>query len=412
MNAFICAVPLHYYFFKSIYNHLNDAIFVIPPVADSPFMKTLGGGLTGGAQFNYIYSFLASQNVKVADYGTVTAENFVRYINDNIKNVVCPHMFTGIERLKNKRIIKLVYGIPSDTRSLRYEYLYLMDLILTFGQESVNRISTKKIPSVPIGNPLFDDWYNDKVDSKSCDLIKKRLDLGKETILYLPTWGGDSSLDNYIEEIASLAHEYNVIIKLHHCTFSGEMNRLHQCMSYPDLIVLGDYFDPLPLYKVSNKIITDGMSGATFDAIMLGKTVLTIGSSVKNYGLNENKKSAANIFSFLDNVPLIENPKELKNALKQIKNKTLEIRPSIKEQIYFRCDGLAGERAAKAILDIERYPSSPMLEKFNRGINGVADSNQKNIILGAKNIFLNYFYPTKNKKTPLFSKISQWLSTR
>ena len=401
MNAFICHVPLHYYLFASIYKNLENSVFLVPPMLDRTVSEEYGGGLSGKGQDIYIKDFLISKDVRVGDYGDVTKENFINYINDNIDTIICPHLFIGITEIFNKRIIKLVYGVPSDTRSLKGEYIYLMDLIVTFGKESAERISKKKIKAVPAGNPLFDDWHNDKVDEKQILYINNKLDSSKKTLLYLPTWGEDSSIDRFFGAVASLTDTYNVITKLHHGTFYGEANRLCKCLSYPEVIILADYFDVLPLYKVSDIVITDGISGATFDALSIDKSILTVGSSVKDYGMEStvNRKN-----SILEKIPFVDNPSNLRETLEKIAEISIVLDEETKKALFSCRDGKAGKRIAEIILDEEQYSASTMLEKYDRALEYISDSKVKGPIQGGKNQFLRRYYPGKTKKRNLLSR--------
>lgn len=60
-----------------------------------------------------------------------------------------------------------------------------------------------------------------------------------------------------------------------------------------------------------------GVSGATFDALLLDKPILTVGSSIENYGIDgiEMKPGLCNI---LDLIPFIDDPTKLRDSLKKI----------------------------------------------------------------------------------------------
>lgn len=404
MNAFICITPLHYYLFRSIYKNLTDSEFLIPPVGDKVLSKEYGGGMSAEGLYNLTKDFLKRQNVKISDYGEINSENVTNYLNHNVKNVICPHLFEGIFRLYNCRIIQVAYGIPSTARAFRYENIYLMDLIITYGPESAQRISEKGLNTIHVGNILFDDWFRSEINEEDINMLRRRLDPQKKTILYLPTWDKDSSIDSFIEEISLLKDEYNVIVKLHHCTFSGEANRLCRYLSFPEIIVLGDYFDSLPLYKVSDIVITDGISGATFDALSMDKKILTIGSSILNYGMEMKQ----DLFNILKRVPFVEDPKKIREYLKKIVKENFLLDQGIKDLLFFPQDGKAGKRAAEAILDEKKYPSIPTLEKYNRAMRYISDPIQRQIVQEKRDYFIKKYYPGQIEKTTLVSKIYHW----
>ena len=276
-----------------------------------------------------------------------------------------------------------------------------MDLIITYGPESAERISKKGINAVPVGNLLFNDWFRDEISEENVNIIKRRLLPEKQTILYMPTWGSDSSIDTFSEEIFSLVDEYNVIVKLHHSTFTGEANRLCKCLSFPEIIVPGDYYDPLPLYKVSDIVITDGVSGAAFDALLLDKPILTIGSSMENYGIEMNP----GLSKILKSIPFIDGPTKLRESLEKIDKQSFILDQDIKYSLFFHQDGKAGERAAETIMDDKKYPHIPTVEKYDRALERASDPKQRKFIQNRKNDFLQRYYPDRIRDPSFVSRV-------
>ena len=60
MNAFICMVPLHYYLFRSIYEALENSVFLIPPQTDKSIGE-YGGGMSSRGLYEYMYSFFKTE---------------------------------------------------------------------------------------------------------------------------------------------------------------------------------------------------------------------------------------------------------------------------------------------------------------------------------------------------------------
>ncbi|HGH5981388.1 TPA: CDP-glycerol glycerophosphotransferase family protein, partial [Kluyvera georgiana] len=116
---------------------------------------------------------------------------------------------------------------------------------------------------------------------KCYDKFQSRFIPGLKTILYVPTWGDLSSIDDFLESVMALSGEYNVILKLHHNTDLLEghrKNRVNGRINY-----FGANDDLLELISVSDIVISD-YSGAIFDAIYFNKPVVLLS---KNCNANE-----------------------------------------------------------------------------------------------------------------------------
>ncbi|MCX5815344.1 MAG: CDP-glycerol glycerophosphotransferase family protein [Proteobacteria bacterium] len=411
MNAFVCMVPLHYYVFRSIYESLEDSVFLIPPQTDKPIVE-YGGGMSSRGLYDYVYSFLKQKHVNVVDYGPADIDNFADFIKKNVRNIICPHMFTGVHLLDNVRIFKIVYGIPRNIQAqFKYELNYLMDFIIAFGEEASERYKSRGYDNIfYAGNPMFDDWFNDNIDEVLLEQIETRLDHGKPTLLYLPTWNTYSSINTFADEVLGLSNDYNIIIKLHHCTFNGEIDRLCKFMSYPEINVFGDYMDPLVLYRLSDLVLTDGLSGSTFDALLLGKPTIMLGSSVEEYGIDifENEiLSSDNRGQRL--VETVTIPKDLPRAIQNNLGKRIQLNEELERQLFFKTDGKSGERIAKIVVETDDRPVTPLLEKYDKALKLVSDIKQRGIIEGSKNDFLQHCYPEQTKKLGIISRISHRL---
>ena len=365
--------------------------------------------------YEYMYSFLKQKQVNVIDYGPADIDNFVGFIRNNVRNILCPHIFAGIHLLDNIRIFKIVYGIPRNIEAqFKHEFNYLIDYIIAFGEEASDRYKSRGYDNIfYAGNPMFDDWFNDNIDKVLLEQINRRLDHGKPTLLYLPTWNTYSSINTFADEMLSLRNDYNIMIKLHHCTFNGEIDRLCKLMSYPEINVFGDYMDPLVLYRVSDLVLTDGVSGSTFDALLLGKPTITLGSSAEEYGIDifENGTLSSNNSGqrFLESVTI---PNDLPRTIQNNLGKQIQLNEELKRQLFFKTDGKAGDRIAKIVVETDERPVTPLLEKYDNALKLVSDIKQRGIIEGSKNDFLRHYYPDKIKKTSFMSQLTERFTRR
>jgi len=393
MNIFICHVPFHYYLFKSIYTHLADSFFAIPPMYDKECIAGLGGGMSAEGIYGYVKTFLEDRHVKLIDYGAPNTTNFVKFLEDNARSVVVVGAFYGMEEMRGVRIVRMMYSMGlnyTDKYREFFEY-YFSDLILTYGVCYADHLNRHGLNAIAVGNPLFDGWFNGKIDNTCIDAIERRICKSKKNILYLPTHNISSSIDRYYDSIRKLASKYNVIVKLHHATFCGESNRVCKMMADPNIVTLADNFDPLVLYKMADVVLADGVSGASFDAILAGKPVLSIDVSLDKYEVIKVDKDE--LF-----IPCVTSPGDLEASVENIIGVSNRISNRLLEHLLFIRDGKAGERAAKAIIENDQKPPLSQIEKFDRGIKNSPDFATKEEIEKKRDQYLSKTKPELHGK--------------
>lgn len=412
MNVFVVQVPFFYYVFRSITENLDNSFFIIPPMEDKLMSDKYGSGMSGIGLYDYSYRFLKEKGVNIIDYGEVTRNNFITFINKHVRNVICTHHFIWRYYVENTRIFQIVFSLPTNEvvgdyfdEQLDYDLNFMVDLVLTYGPESVDRFKERGLDAIAVGNPLFDYWYSDQIDELSLELIESKLVKDAPTILYLPTNNYQSSIDRFSDTIISLGRKYNVIVKLHHVTFGGEANRLCKFVSHPEIVTLGDFFDPLVLYKVADIILTD-VSGALFDSLLAKKPVVMLGNSIVKYKVDIlDPERAGNPVERAGIFPYTENPDDVEKLIKKALQQKVSVSKKLLYSLFYKRDGQAGKRAADAIINNKKYPLVLTTEKYNRAIERASDSKQRKTILELKNHFLRYNYPEQTKKPSLISRI-------
>jgi O-antigen biosynthesis protein len=223
---------------------------------------------SGGFQemFNEFYNNIKNYNFNI--YRKPTNKNydilFYSYENPMFKNI------------KRKYTIKYLYGAatkPDFSMSLRTNFTF--DALLCYGEEDA-KILNNYGKTFKIGNIRY---LNVKIDKE-----KKEK---KKTILYLPTYSKDSSIELIFDELVKLKEKYNIIIKLHHGTeFLNdeiEIKRRNLLKENFDFI----YTSKTPLEELFNKsdVVISDMSGAVFDAICLNiPVVMYCDQTKRNYG--------------------------------------------------------------------------------------------------------------------------------
>ncbi|MBW8002731.1 MAG: glycosyltransferase [Planctomycetes bacterium] len=172
--------------------------------------------------------------------------------------------------------IRLPYGpvVYPESWGLSEKPARPFDALLVHGQfyfEYFSQWKSKDEMSI-IGYPYYDDFFAGKINTSQCS-SKWCLDKSKQTIVYLPTWEGRSSIDAFLDQISSLTSEFNVLVKPHHCTLRMEPERMARIARSGLTLVESAYALPA-LFSVADLVIADTRSGAFFESIMTDTTTI------------------------------------------------------------------------------------------------------------------------------------------
>jgi len=131
-------------------------------------------------------------------------------------------------------------------------------------------------PSLPpekvavIGYPKLDGYWS---------LEQTRQD--RITILYMPTWGERSSIEEHALKLVQKYRKDWLIIKPHHCTIQHEYQRMELLQSFRRGTGMVDLcLDDVPiegLYRQADHVLTDVSSGAFPEALLIGKALEPLG---------------------------------------------------------------------------------------------------------------------------------------
>jgi CDP-glycerol glycerophosphotransferase (TagB/SpsB family) len=130
-------------------------------------------------------------------------------------------------------------------------------LILSYGKRD-HELFSYYTKSVIIGNPVFDDWFNNSLDVEQIKDIKSRINQRKKTILYLPTHSDLSSIDLFFKELVRLKDSYNIIVKPYYLTLREELEKI-KLLEKNNFIVYRDSFGLLLLLKIFDMVISDNL---------------------------------------------------------------------------------------------------------------------------------------------------------
>lgn len=316
--GFLCTTPFHYYLFEPVKKLLSNSNYVL--VESNP------------RQYRSAREFFRDRHVFDAVENPQVIKDF--------DVLVCPFLMPLVYKENQEKIfVRMVYGLSKATWNYGW-WNMLFDEFLVYGNYDANILSFYG-PTVKIGNPKFDDWFNSNVEPYPVEPNKK-------TILYLPTYDDLSTLSWVLPVLSKMAENFNVILKTHHGTNASELKKV-----FSRVEILGGDVDILPLLASADVVVSD-YSGAIFDAILAEKPLVladipgaetfpsTTPSSlehvVRNYALHTSDQALLRDY--------------IVQALEE--DPYLEKRQEVAQEWFAVRDGTSGQRAAQAIVNAQK----------------------------------------------------------
>lgn len=316
--GFLCTTPFHYYLFDPVKKLLSNSNYVL--VESNP------------RQYRSAREFFRDRHVLDAVENPQVIKDF--------DVLVCPFLMPLVYKENQEKIfVRMVYGLSKATWNYGW-WNMLFDEFLVYGSYDAKILSFYG-PTVKIGNPKFDDWFNGNVEPYPVEPNKK-------TILYLPTYDDLSTLSWVLPVLSKMAENFNVILKTHHGTNASELKKV-----FSRVEILGGDVDILPLLASSDVVVSD-YSGAIFDAILAEKPLVladipgaetfpsTTPSSlehvVRNYALHTSDQALLRDY--------------IVQALEE--DPYLEKRQEVAQEWFAVRDGTSGQRAAQAIVNAQK----------------------------------------------------------
>ena len=198
------------------------------------------------------------------------------YSTPNYNNPVCTTQGAEFLSLYRNLRIRIPYGpgIYPYGWGLTRKSTIGFDCILVHGRYYKKYLSCftgiNKIHVV--GYPRYDDFFSGKSNNKkttSCFGIDSKLN----TILMLPTWGENSSLDRLLEFTKKLQDRFNILLKPHHLSIVKRPDILNTFEDSKS-IVLRKSDDLIKAISVSDIIICDIRSCSFGESILANKKTI------------------------------------------------------------------------------------------------------------------------------------------
>lgn len=343
--GFVVWNPFMVYHMKAIAENVSNAEFLV-----LDFQSNIDVMSSFGDAFDPFSEF---------DHRVVTPKDLER-MDGEFDAVVCPNPIAGMERLTRTRCIGMQYSMAKD-RYVNGPWRAMFDLTMTYGRYSAERIAPF-CPTVMVGNPRFDRWFSDDPPQVPSDV---RLDPSRPVLLYLPTWGEFSSVDQFMPAVVDLADEFNVLLKVHHKTDTHEPARKAIAASVDRVHFFGALDDLLPLLRVADVILSD-YSGAIFDAIYVRKPVVLLQADPasvvgKKFGFESIEYARRDQIG-----PVVSSPLELRNVLSEHFGGRMDFREKnerLRAEI-FEFDSSSGAIAARAIEEFLAHPPERPLHQI------------------------------------------------
>lgn len=335
--------PFQIYQIQSIAEYFPDSEYILQRKKDLEFKDIFSEG------------FLTGLNKPIR---VVTSGKNIEELDRRYDAIICQTPFGKMEELKHAKIIAMQYSMTKE----RHQYgtwRTLCDLNLVYGRYSYERISPLS-PCVMVGNPRFDLYFENRLDEYRKQKLCQALDPNKRTVLYLPTWGEISSIPQFGSAIAKLVHHYNVIVKVHHNTDILEKNKISMLSSIEGPNIFGANDDLLYLMQAADVVLSD-FSGAIFDALNVGKSVILLQKDINSL-LNVQKKFGLESIEYArrnEIGPVVEDERALtvtiENILADNKFDYREANERIRKQAFSQQVG-CGKAAADAITTFLEAP--------------------------------------------------------
>lgn len=314
--AFIGWNPFQFIHIKFLASKLEGSVFILEKRRDhlDDFTKEI----------------LTNQDVPVV----VWESGKIKELDGVFDVIVCQTIFLHLPLFEKTKIVMLQYGYAKEPHNYG-TWRALADLCLVYGSYPEKKIS-KYSPSKAVGNPRLQLWHDKNFHFNARNKYQNSLEDGLLTVLYMPTWGDLSSIEQYIDAVLALSQSYNVLIKLHHNTDLLEKGRLEQ-VETNRIHFFGANDDALELLSICDVVISD-YSGAIFDAIYCRKPVVLLdkedseileGDKIDTYSLEFNRRD--------DLGYRIDKPYDLNDSIKYIEKNYDSIvseKEVIKSELY------------------------------------------------------------------------------
>lgn len=174
--------------------------------------------------------------------------------------------YPGAMTHRKSKIAMIQYGYAKEPYNFG-SWRAAADLILAYGPYAAAKFATFA-PVCEIGHPsaqLVSEFWQAPAKFTKDQRLR---------VLYAPTWGALSSLEQVTQDVLTLANDHDVTIKLHHNTIAREPARMARFAEHAKLMAEPD--QALMSAILEHDIVISDNSGAIFDAIFCQRPVVLV----------------------------------------------------------------------------------------------------------------------------------------
>ncbi|MGE6257345.1 CDP-glycerol glycerophosphotransferase family protein [Heyndrickxia sporothermodurans] len=374
--GFACTTIFHYIHFRRIAEKMDEKVFFI--IFTPKLVRD---------RYDRLESFFIHHNIPYCDFKDVIEENI------NFDAIVSPYYLPSFQFINpNIKKVRMLYGYAKDLWNYA-EWNKGFDLILTYGPYSEDRLN-KMAKTVNVGHPRFKYDYPAILKDINSETLTLKKD--KPIILFCPTWGSMSSVQQFLNIVEELTKDYYVVIKLHHGNvLSDKIINWDRITLNNHIFIFDEHTDLFDLFPYSDVVISD-YSGAIFDAMIVEKPIILLDildSNIDNTGIL-NLKHMQNVAKYdietinteeqsLDMYvrDLLPHTSDLKKIKEMIGNILCEdFNPNyleLNKKLYSYFDDLAPERAACEIMRVvEDQKKERKVDSFSFSLINIQKLNQ------------------------------------
>ncbi|MBS4208291.1 glycosyltransferase [Bacillus sp. FJAT-50079] len=337
--GFFVETTFHYYVYESIIDELVKKGVRCHLVINDSYKEN--------SETSYMYDDLLEfiQNLERNDIEAYTISTIRE--NHFIYDCMVSCYYTAWLQDIAKKQVRAMYSLAKDYWAYSWWNVFY-DKILCYGEYDYAKLNIYNNCSV-VGIPKFDYWYRNEI--KNINEVKEKfiLDSSKQTILYAPTYGNLSSIDEWIEDINKIQDDFNVVIKLHNGTAYRESEQYRRDLLNRNFHnITGDPDDLFALLSIADFVITDN-SGMIFDAMLAEQNILLLNLENQS-GIEKNRVEQL----VRENLINIDKGTDLKEYLKNSKlfDEQRKVTSELVRHYYKWTDGNSGKLAADEIIQL------------------------------------------------------------
>ncbi len=248
-----------------IWERLDPASFHVVQAAEDPEENRRIAAFA--ARHGYTTSFIADVFVEGRRFDAVVSNHAGSAGPFDLRGSSCLRRLGGLQ-------VRLMYALGKEGWQFAgWNELY--DLILCWGPYQAGRLADFERPRVlQVGYPRFDRFF--RISEPRRDVVARLGgDPDRPTLAWMPTWSTQSSIDDFVETIAALRDEVNVITKVHPITAGTEPSRMARLAAAGLANVGGPDFDNVELFYAADIVAADFGSSA-FGAIYADRDVVLL----------------------------------------------------------------------------------------------------------------------------------------